>query len=72
MVASNTKALTTLLLAKLVDQGRLTWETPVTSVLPAFKLGDAETTRQVRVKHLICAAPASPARTLRGCSSSRR
>ena len=30
MIASNTKALTTLLLAKLVDEGKLTWDTPVT------------------------------------------
>ena len=30
IVASNTKALTTLMLAKLVDEGKLTWETPVT------------------------------------------
>jgi CubicO group peptidase (beta-lactamase class C family) len=60
MIASNTKALTTLLLARLVDQGRLTWETPVTSLLPTFKLGDAETTRQVLVKHLICACTGLP------------
>ena len=30
MIASNTKALTTLLLAKLVAERRLTWNTPVT------------------------------------------
>ena len=48
MVASNTKAMTTLMLAKLVDQGKLTWETPVTSVLPSFRLGSAATTEQVR------------------------
>ncbi len=60
MVASNTKALTTLLLAKLVDEHRITWETPVTTLLPAFRLGDAETTRSVRVKHLICACTGMP------------
>ncbi len=41
MIASNTKALTTLLLAKLVDEGKLTWESQVTSLFPSFKLGDA-------------------------------
>jgi len=53
MVASNTKALTTLMLAKLVEAHRFGWETPVTSLLPSFKLGDTTTTRQVLVKHLI-------------------
>jgi CubicO group peptidase (beta-lactamase class C family) len=53
IIASNTKALTTLLLAKLVDEHRLTWDTPVTRVMPSFKLGDDATTRGVLVKHLI-------------------
>ena len=44
MIASNTKAMTTLLLARLVDEGKLGWDTPVTSLLPSFKLGDAATT----------------------------
>ena len=55
MVASNTKAMTTLLLAKLVDEHRLTWDTPVTQLMPSFRLGDAKTTQSVLVKHLICA-----------------
>src|SRR6185436_19784539 len=53
MVASNTKSMTTLLLATLVDEGKLTWDTPVTSVMPDFKLGDPETTKQVLIKHLV-------------------
>jgi CubicO group peptidase (beta-lactamase class C family) len=60
LIASNTKALTTLLLAKLVDEGKLTWETPVTTLYPGFRLGDADTTRQVLVKHLICACTGLP------------
>ena len=60
MIASNTKALTTLMLAKLVDEKKLTWDTPVTSVLPSFKLGDPETTRQVTVRHLVCACTGLP------------
>ena len=60
MVASNTKALTTLLLAKLVDEHRMTWTTPVTTLFPEFRLGDAETTRSVQVKHLICACTGMP------------
>jgi len=60
IIASNTKAMTTLLLAKLVDEGKLTWDTPVTTLMPAFKLGDPDTTRQVLVKHLICACTGLP------------
>jgi CubicO group peptidase (beta-lactamase class C family) len=64
MIASNTKALTTLMLAKLVDEKKLTWETPATSLLPSFRLGDPETTRQVLVKHLICACTGLPRQDL--------
>src|SRR5207302_258535 len=60
MIASNTKALTTLLLAKMVDEHRLDWDTRVIDINPAFKLGNAETTRSVEVKHLICACTGMP------------
>ena len=60
IAASNTKALTTLLLAELVDEGQLRWDQPVTEVFPSFKLGDEATTRQVLVKHLICACTGLP------------
>jgi len=60
MIASNTKALTTLLLAKLVADNRLTWDTPVTALLPSFKLGDPDTTSHVLVRHLICACTGLP------------
>ena len=64
MVASNTKAMTTLLLAKVVDEHRMTWDTPVTQLMPNFRLGDAETTRSVLVKHLICACTGLPRQDL--------
>jgi CubicO group peptidase (beta-lactamase class C family) len=64
MIASNTKAMTTLLLAKFVDEHHITWDTPVTKLLPSFKLGDAATTRSVLVKHLICACTGMPRQDL--------
>jgi CubicO group peptidase (beta-lactamase class C family) len=64
MIASNTKALTTLLLAKLVDDNKLTWDTTVTSLLPTFALGDPDTTKQVLVRHLICACTGMPRQDL--------
>jgi CubicO group peptidase (beta-lactamase class C family) len=60
LAASNTKAMTTLLLAELVDERKLRWDEPVTEVYPDFRLGDADTTRQVLVKHLVCACTGLP------------
>ena len=60
MIASNTKAMTTMLLGRLVDQKKITWQTPVTTLLPQFKLGDADTTSKVLVEHLICACTGLP------------
>jgi CubicO group peptidase (beta-lactamase class C family) len=60
MIASNSKGLTTLLLAKLVDAGEISWNDPVTKLYPEFKLGDADTTSRVLVEHLICACTGLP------------
>jgi len=64
MIGSNGKALTTLMLAKLVEQGKMDWDTPVSSLWPAFRLGDAATTAKVRVKHLVCACTGLPRQDL--------
>ena len=60
MIASNTKGLSTLLLARLVDQGKLRWDEPVTQAYPGFRLGSDDTTRQVLLKHLVCACTGLP------------
>jgi CubicO group peptidase (beta-lactamase class C family) len=39
-IGSTTKAFTTALLAMLVDEGKLTWETKVADVLPGFRMYD--------------------------------
>jgi len=64
MIGSNGKALTTLMLAKLVEQRKMDWESPVASLWPAFRLGDAATTAKVRVKHLVCACTGLPRQDL--------
>ena len=64
MIASNTKAMATLMLAKLVDAGKLRWDTPATSALPSFALGDPETTARVRIEHLVCACTGMPRQDL--------
>lgn len=60
MAASNTKGMTTLLLAELVDRGKLRWDEPAVQAYPPFKLGDADTTKKVLVKSLICACTGLP------------
>jgi len=64
MAASNTKGMTTLLLAKLVDENKVKWDDFVTKAYPKFKLGDASTTEKVRIEHLICACTGLPRQDL--------
>ncbi len=64
IAASNTKALSTLLLAELVDEKKLRWDEPVTEAYPSFKLGDAATTRKMLIRHLVCACTGMPRQDL--------
>ena len=64
MAASNTKGMTTLMLAKLVDEQKLQWDEPVTKVYPEFKLADDTITRHIEIRHLICACTGMPRQDL--------
>jgi len=64
MIASNTKSMSTLLLAQLVDEGRLGWDQPVVEIFPAFRLGSPEITKKVLVRHLVCACTGLPRKDL--------
>jgi len=52
-VGSTTKAMTSMLLATLVDEGKLDWDQPVVEIWPDFKLSDPEVTSQIRVRDLL-------------------
>ena len=52
-IASNSKAMTTALLARLVDQGKLHWDDPVNKYLPDFRMYDAWVTANMRVADLL-------------------
>lgn len=54
----------TLLLAKLVEQGRIDWDDPVISHYPDFHLGDDKTTKSVLIRHLVCACAGLPRKDL--------
>lgn len=64
MIASNTKSMSTLLLAKAVGEGRIGWDDPVTKAYPGFRLGSAETTSKALIRHLVCACTGLPRKDL--------
>ncbi len=52
-IASNSKAMTAAVLARLVDQGRLAWDDPVVKHLPGFRMHDAWVTQHMQVRDLL-------------------
>jgi CubicO group peptidase (beta-lactamase class C family) len=52
-IASNSKAMTTAVLARLVDARKLRWDDPVTRHLPAFRMYDPWVTREMQVRDLL-------------------
>src|ERR1043165_350667 len=52
-IASNTKAFTAAALAMLVDEGKITWDDPVTKYLPYFQMYDPYVTREMRIRDLL-------------------
>ncbi len=52
-IASNTKAMTAAVLARLVDAGKLKWDDPVTKYLPDFRMHDPWVTRELQVRDLL-------------------
>jgi len=52
-IASNTKAMTAALLANLVDEGKLTWQSKVIDIIPEFQMPDAYVTREFTITDLL-------------------
>lgn len=52
-IASTTKAMTTTVLARLVDQGKLRWDDPVIKHLPEFRMRDPWVTQNMQVRDLL-------------------
>ncbi len=53
-IGSVSKSVTALCLAMLVDEGKLTWDSPVISKLPAFRMNDVYLTQETTVRDLLC------------------
>ena len=52
-IASNTKAMTAAVLARLVQAGTLAWDDPVIKHLPDFRMHDAWVTQHIQVRDLL-------------------
>jgi CubicO group peptidase (beta-lactamase class C family) len=52
-IASNSKAFTAAALAMLVDEGKLSWDDPVTKHLPDFQMHDAYVTHEMTIRDLL-------------------
>jgi CubicO group peptidase (beta-lactamase class C family) len=52
-IASNTKAFTAAALAILVEEGKLSWDDPVTDHLPYFRLYDPYVSQEMRIRDLL-------------------
>jgi CubicO group peptidase (beta-lactamase class C family) len=52
-IGSTTKAMTAVALAMLVDEGKVRWDAPVITYLPAFRVGDPYVTRELTVRDLL-------------------
>ncbi|HEY3928733.1 MAG TPA: serine hydrolase domain-containing protein [Candidatus Koribacter sp.] len=62
MIGSTTKPLTTFLMARLVDQKKLSWSTPVVDLLKDFSLADPDITQRLQMRHTASASTGMPRR----------
>ncbi len=60
MIGSVTKSMTTLMMATLVDDQKLSWDRKVVEVEPSFQVGDPELSKALRVEDLVCACAGMP------------
>ena len=54
MIGSDTKSMTTMMMATVVDDGKMAWDTPAVSVLPEFATGDPKLTPKITMRDLVC------------------
>jgi CubicO group peptidase (beta-lactamase class C family) len=64
MIGSTTKPLTTTMMATLVDDGLMAWDTPAVDILPSFAVADPELSTHITMRDLVCACTGVPRRDL--------
>ncbi len=62
MIGSITKSMTSTMAATVVDDGELTWETPVRDLLPDFAVADPALTQSLTIRNAFCACTGLPQR----------
>lgn len=63
-VGSTTKAMSSLLVAGLVDEGVVAWNRPVRDIWPDFSLSDPNRTAQLKLRHMLSMGSGLPRRDL--------
>jgi CubicO group peptidase (beta-lactamase class C family) len=62
MIGSTGKSLTTMMMGTLVDDGKMTWDTPAQEIFPAFAVKDPELSKTITMRNLVCACTGVPRR----------
>lgn len=64
MVGSITKSMTTMMMATVVDDGLMAWDTPAAGILPSFAVADPDLSATITMRQLVCACTGVPRRDL--------
>jgi CubicO group peptidase (beta-lactamase class C family) len=64
MIGSTTKSMTSMMMATLVDERLIDWDTPVVDILPPFAISDPDVTPNVTIRHLMCNCTGVPGKDL--------
>jgi CubicO group peptidase (beta-lactamase class C family) len=64
MIGSTGKTMTTMMMATVVDDGKMTWDTPAQQIYPNFAVADPQLSRQITMRNLVCACTGVPRRDL--------
>ena len=61
-IGSATKPMTAVMIASMVDEGLIDWDTPVTDIMPTFALSDLQVTSDLTLEHTLCMCTGVPRR----------
>jgi CubicO group peptidase (beta-lactamase class C family) len=59
-IGSTTKSMTAVMIASMVDDGIITWDTHLTDILPTFTLSDPAVTEKMTFRHTLCMCSSVP------------
>lgn len=62
MIGSTGKTMTTMMMATLVDDQKMKWDTPAIQILPGFAVADPELSQKITMRNLVCACTGVPRR----------